>query len=181
MTNADLDPIEATVDEIRKESESLQSEASRMKFRHHFFTVTTILLGVAAPAFVSYTPPKDFNEVWWKLLVIAITAFATASATLRTVLRFGDRFSNSALTAIAMDELCAELCAKRFEVLHQVKEEFVQQKLFEFASWGKKQMYTIKKAYVEKEVAATTKDRIELVQAPAITHDQKADPTKKST
>jgi len=40
-------------------------------------------------------------------------------------------------------------------------------------------MYSVKKSYVEKEVAATAKDKIDLLPAPAIHGDQKLDLTKK--
>lgn len=82
---------------------------------------------------------------------------------------------------MALDDLYAELDAKRHEVLVQVKAEFIDLKLSEYSSWGRKEMYAIKKAYVEKDVSATTNDKIDIVRAPTIHLEQKIDTTKKQT
>jgi hypothetical protein len=165
--------------EIQIEAKELRQEAKGMRAKHQFFTTATILLGVAAPAFVTYTPRSD-DELLWKLAAIVVTALASASATIRTVLRYGDRYANASLTSMALEDLYAELDTKRNEVLLQVKPEYVPVKLAEYSSWGRKEMYTIKKAYVEKEVAATAKDKIELQSAPAIHANETIDFTKKS-
>jgi hypothetical protein len=178
--SSEQDPVLDVASEIRSEVEDLKREASSMRDKHQFYTVITILLGVAAPAIVTYTPPVDF-EFEWKIFAIIITAFATASATIRTVLRYSERYNNSALTAIALEDLWAELNAKRQEVLVQVKEEYRNQKLYEYSAWARKEMYSIKKTYVEKEVSAITKERVELTPPPPIAPDQKSDPTLKTS
>jgi hypothetical protein len=172
-----LDPVQKVAAEIRTESTKLTKEAESMRWKHRFFTVMTVLLGVAAPAVVTYTPGPAL-DLYWKPIAIAITAFATASATIRTVLRYGDRYANSALTAIAFDDLCAQLFAKREEVLSQVKEEYVEMKLLECCVWAQNEMFRLKKAYVEKEVTAITKERRVFEQPPRIEGDQKADPSR---
>ncbi|HYU32871.1 MAG TPA: DUF4231 domain-containing protein [Thermoanaerobaculia bacterium] len=173
------DPLVEVASEIAKKARDLESESRSLRRWHQVFTVLTILLGVSAPAAVTYSPPDSY-AFWWKLIAIGLTAFATASATLRTVLRFSERYSNSALTAIALLDLWAELHAKRQEVLVQVKEEYKSQKLFEYAAWGRKQMFAITKAFVEKDVSAITQERIDLNPAPSVQPDQMADPTRKS-
>ncbi|BDC46007.1 DUF4231 domain-containing protein [Paraburkholderia terrae] len=171
------DPVQKTTAEIQDEVERLKREAEGMRGKHQFFTVATILLGVAAPALVTYS--TNGNDQVWKLCAIVITAIASASATIRTVLRYGDRFSNSSMTALALEDLSAQLNTKREQVLIEVKDEFHPQKMFEFAAWGRKELYAIKKAYVEKEVVATTKEKLELSEPPHIEQNQKIDPTKK--
>jgi hypothetical protein len=171
--------ILSVANEIQEEAKELKQEAKNMRTKHQFFTVATILLGVSAPAFVTYTP-AHIDEVVWKLAAIVITALASASATIRAVLRYGDRYANASLTSMALEDLYAELDAKRNEVMIQVRQEYIPVKLAEYSSWGRKEMYTIKKAYMEKEVAATTKDKIELQSAPVIHATEKIDHTKKS-
>jgi hypothetical protein len=178
MSETSSDPIVNVTEKISSRIDLLEQESRKMRVYHQVFTVTTILLGVAAPAAVTYAAPPSF-EFWWKLISIAVTAFATGSATIRTVLRFNERYSNSALTAIALEELVADLQAKRHEVLTQVKPEFVEQKLFENAAWGQKQLFSITKSYVEKDVSAITKDQIELSSPPRVDPTQKVDPTLK--
>lgn len=179
-TDQSTDPVLTVANEIQAEARGLKRDALRMRMKHQLFTVATILLGVAAPAFVTYTPPQGSGvEVWWKLAAIVVTALASASATIRTVLRYGDRYANSSLTSMALEDIYAELHTKRNEVRLQVKQEYRDVKLAEYSSWGRKEMYTIMKGYVEKEVAATAKDKIELLPAPAIQPEQKIDPSKK--
>jgi len=97
------------------------------------FTILTILLGVSAPALVTVN-----KAGWWELVAIVVTAFAAASATIRTVLRFSERYSNSALTSIALLDAEAQVQAKKEEVLTTVKDQFKEQKLFEVSAWARK-------------------------------------------
>ncbi len=116
------DTIQLVAKEIQIEAANLKAEAQTMRVKHQFFTVATILLGVAAPAFVTYSPTQGSGvEVWWKVVAIIVTALASASATIRTVLRYGDRYANSSLTSMALEDLYAELHTKRNEVLLQVR------------------------------------------------------------
>ncbi|GGC99417.1 DUF4231 domain-containing protein [Undibacterium terreum] len=173
------DAIVSVIKDIRDEAFELKCKAENMQMKHQFFTVLTILLGVAAPAFVTYNPSGNYYEMWWRLMAIVVTALASASATIRTVLRYGDRYANASLTSMALEELSAELDSKRSEVQRQVKPEFIEVKFAEYISWARKEMYGIKKLYVDKEVAATAKDKIELASAPVIDSNQKIDHTKK--
>lgn len=166
--------------EISSKARTLEQEASRNRFNHQLFTILTILLGISAPALVTYSPPPTVDVVWWKIIVILVTAFATAAATIRTVLRFSERYSNSALTSINLLDLEAKVHAKRQEVLTTVKDEFIEQKLYEISAWARAQMFEITKAYVEKEVSALTQESITLTEPPKIMPEEKSDPTKKT-
>ncbi len=173
------DSVLQATQEITSKARSLERESNRMRFSYQLFTVLTILLGVSAPAFVTYSPPATIDLVWWKIIVIAVTAFATAAATIRTVLRFSERYSNSALTSIALLDLEAKVHAKRQEVIKTVKTEFAEQKLYEVSAWARASMYEIIKKYVEKEVSALTQERITLEASPKIEPNEKIDETLK--
>src|ERR1017187_1358586 len=99
-TEKAIKSIEELINQIDQEARRLRIHAKRMHFYHQIFTVSTILLGVSAPALVTYSP-SNHTEVW-KFFAIIITAFATASATIRTVLRFGERYSNSELASLEL-------------------------------------------------------------------------------
>jgi hypothetical protein len=170
--------LRQVIGSISRKAAELESESRRLRRLYQTFTVLTILLGVSAPAVVTYTAPAAF-EVWWKLFAIVVTAFATASATIRTVLRFSERYSNSALTSIALLDLEAQVQARHEDVLTTVKDEFREQKLFEVSAWARKQMFEIVKSYVEKDVSALTQERIALVEPPKIEEHQKIDNTKR--
>ncbi len=168
--------------EISAKARELERESRRMRFYHQVFTILTILLGVSAPALVTVTANPSANAqsaIAWKVVAIVVTAFAAASATIRTVLRFSERYSNSALTSIALLDIEAQVQAKKEEVLMTVKDQFKEQKLFEVSGWARKQMFETIKGYVEKDVSALTTERIELAAAPKVEDYQRVDMTKK--
>ncbi len=167
---------ESLMKDIHGKAEQLDREAKQMRRAHQLSTILTILLGVAAPAFVTYTPPA--NEIWWKLIAVAVTALGTASATIRTVLRYNERYSNAALTSIALYELEAEILAKWQDILLTIKSEFHRQKSYELEAWAQRQKLSIVKSYIEKDVMAITQDKIELTPLPPAPENQKNDPTR---
>ncbi len=169
--------IEEGINAIGYEAKSLKMHAKRMNFYHQIFTVSTILLGVSAPAMVTYSP-TSYAEVW-KLVAIVITAFATASATMRTVLRFGERYSNSELASLELFNLKNKVQGKMKDILVTVKDEFIPLKISEISIWAGDQMFNIVKSYSEREVAALTKDKIELTEPPKINQEEKIDKTQK--
>jgi hypothetical protein len=179
------DQIEQAKQSIQEEIRRIDDEASRLKrhgrkmhFYHQLFTVSTILLGVSAPALVTYTPHVSFVDTW-KFIAIVITAFATASATIRSVLRFGERYSNSELASLELFKLKNKTQGKMNDISLTVKEDFVASKLSELSTWASDQMFDIVRSYAEREVAAITKDKIQLTEPPQIRPDEKIDPTKK--
>ena len=119
--------------EISAKARELEQESKHLRLYHQVFTILTILLGVSAPALVTVN-----KAGWWELVAIVVTAFAAASATIRTVLRFSERYSNSALTSIALLDAEAQVQAKKEEVLTTVKDQFKEQKLFEVSAWARK-------------------------------------------
>jgi hypothetical protein len=169
--------LDTVIERIEKEATRLKGHAKKMHFSHHFFTVSTILLGVSAPALVTYTP-LNYIETW-KLIAIVFTAFATASATIRSVLRYGERYSNSELASLELDKLKSKVQGKTIDIIITVKEEFVASKLSELSTWASDQMFDIIKSYAEREVAAITKEKIELTEPPKIIQEEKIDTTKR--
>ena len=157
-----------TAEEIASRARALERESKRLKAYHQFFTILTILLGVTAPALVTYSPPSTVDAVSWKIIVVAVTAFATAAATIRTVLRFSERYSNSALTSISLLDLEAKIQEKRQDILATVKPEFIDLKLYELSAWARAQMFEIIRAHVQKEISALAQERIALVEPPKI-------------
>lgn len=175
--SAGASAIEGVIGDVNKKADSLERESHGMRSRQQASTVATIILGVSAPAIVTYSAPAEWW--WWKILAIVITALGTASATIRTVLRYNERYSNSALAAIALRGVAAQLRGKREDVRISVKDEFREQKLFEFSVWGRQQEYEISKSYVERDVAASKQDQIKLGEVPVIDDAHRIDPTRK--
>jgi hypothetical protein len=166
--------IENLIVQITDEARKLKNSARRLHYYYKALTITTIILGVSAPAIVTYS--GNITSDVWKILAIAITAFATASATIRSVLRYSERYSNSELTSLNLYNLKAQIEARKFEIQTVVKDELQNQKLFSLHTWANQQLFEIKKVYVDKEIAAVKQDQIVLPEAPKIqTHERKFD------
>jgi hypothetical protein len=163
--------------DIAAKARELERESRRMRISHQTFTVLTILLGVSAPALVTITTSE--KGIWWTVVAIVATALASAAATIRTVLRFSERYANSALTSIALLDAEAQVLAKKEDVLMTVRPEFKEQKLFEVSAWARKQMFEVMKSYVEKDVSALTTQRIEIAEAPKVEDKERRDPTRR--
>lgn len=185
MANTTIDPsvpeskASASVNDatraISDRASALSRDAGILRRAHQTFTVSTILLGVSVPALVTYS----VHDPQWALAAVVAAALGSAAATIRTVLRFNERYSNSALTSIALLDLDAQVRARQAEVGTSVKEEFVEQKLYEVAAWARRQMFEITKAYVEKELLALKQEHLKLEDPPAIESGQKADSPKR--
>ena len=178
MENSGQEAVNDVIVKINLEALKLKKEAKWMHSKHQILTVSTILLGVIAPAVVTYSSAS--SPELWKLIAIIITATATASATIRSVLRYSQRYSNAELTSLSLFHLQRQVQAKMYDVLNTVIEKFRDQKLYEIAAWGDEQMYTIIKSYVDKEVTALTQEKIQLSEPPKIEDNQRMVPTKGS-
>ena len=159
--------LNETIEKINKKAKELEEQGYKMRCRHQRVTVLTILLGVTAPALVTFsiTINSIITNVDLQILVqiptVVITAFASAFATIKTVLRFSERYSNSALTSLALFQLANKIQHEKANAL-MLQEQFHQTKFFEIAAKGYEEFYKTNKNYVEQDVAAATQETQQL-------------------
>jgi hypothetical protein len=176
ISNSGQQAVFDVIKKINTEALKLKREAKWMHSKHQVFTVSTILLGVSAPAVVTYST-GDLSQLW-KIFAIILTAIATASATIRSVLRYSQRYSNAELTSLSLFHLQRQVQSKMYDVLNTVLEKFRDQKLYEIAAWADEQMFTITKSYVDKEVSAISQEQIKLTASPKIDDNQRIDESR---
>lgn len=157
--------IDSLISQISDEARKLKNSAIALHFYYKMLTVTTIILGVSAPALVTYSGRESEG---WKIFAVVITALATASATIRSVLRHSERYSNSELTSLNLSRLKSQIEYRKIEIQTTVRDELVDQKFFSLYQWASDQHYEIKKVYVDKEIAAVKQESVTFTQAPKI-------------
>ena len=98
-----LDQLESLLNEIKRLADSYERKAARL---HRASTVSKALiavLGVTAPALVTYQTQQANPIV--AVLAIAITGIAGSATALQAAFRWGDGFGRASLTALALRRL----------------------------------------------------------------------------
>lgn len=80
-----------------------QHRAGRSRSADVYFRFLTALLGVIAPALVTYQTTQ--NNQYWGLAAVLVTGLVGALATLQASFRWGERYCQTQLAAHALDEL----------------------------------------------------------------------------
>ncbi len=94
-------------EQIAKELSLSRRKASYLKKTNTAFRTVSALLGVLAPAIVTYQTQVQSDS--WKLVAILATALAGASATLQSTFRWGEAYRNNRLTALRLEVLLLNL------------------------------------------------------------------------
>ena len=155
--------LDKTVSKINEKADKLEGQGRKMRRWHQWVTVLTILLGVTAPALVTFSATNPRTE--WQILAVIITAFASAFATIKSVLRFSERYSNSALTSLALSRLAKKILFKRAEAAFEIDNyEKLQMRFYKIAVEGDDEFYEINKNYVEQEVSTVIQETQKLAE-----------------
>ncbi|NIB45211.1 DUF4231 domain-containing protein [Pseudomaricurvus alkylphenolicus] len=149
--------IEGTIVEIDRDYSTYSSRAERLRKLNSFFNVSTIILGVSAPAFVTYQTQQEDASQLLVFVSIILVAVASATATLRGVLRWSERFGYTALTSLYLQELSSSVKLEKEDIIQTVKKELINEKLSELNRNAQKRRGEIIRGYLEKEVAAVEK------------------------
>jgi hypothetical protein len=100
-----MSAIGSSLNDIKVQVSEYRKIANRNRRLHVGFATLLAVLGVAAPALVTYQTQVD-NE-WLKLSAILLTSLVGASAVLQATFGWNDAYRRSSLTALALDELQA--------------------------------------------------------------------------
>jgi membrane protein YdbS with pleckstrin-like domain len=86
-------------DHVREEK-----RAARNRRWDNWFRLSTALLGVVAPALVTFQTTRAGNS-YWALAAVLVTGLVGAIATLQAAFRWNERYCQSQISAFALDEL----------------------------------------------------------------------------
>ncbi|MDT8324440.1 MAG: hypothetical protein RRA94_10030 [Bacteroidota bacterium] len=118
-----------SIDEIGAERHEFASQAQWLKRINSFFNVSIVLLGVAAPAVVTYLTQQPTQDPSLTLKTIVIVGVAGAFATLRGVLKWGEKYGFAVMTAMKLRELEANARLEMEEILHTSNDVMIYGKL----------------------------------------------------
>jgi hypothetical protein len=118
-----------SIEEIGAERHEFASQAQWLKRINSFFNVSIVLLGVGAPAVVTYLTQQPVPDPSLTLKTIIIVAVAGAFATLRGFLKWGEKYGFAVMTAMKLRELEANARLEMEEILHTANDVQIYGKL----------------------------------------------------
>lgn len=129
MIQGAVQALSDSLEEISQERQDFASQARRLKSFSGFFNVLIILLSVAAPIIVTYLTQQVNPSPDLILYTIIIVALLGGFATLRVVLRWGEKYGYAVMTAMKLRELESNARMDMEEILHTNKDSYVYVKL----------------------------------------------------
>jgi hypothetical protein len=96
--------LEALASTLDKDFERQEARAERNRKADTRFRFLTALLGVIAPALVTFQTTQAGNP-FWALAAVLVTGLVGAIATLQAAFRWSDRYCQTQLSAFTLDEL----------------------------------------------------------------------------
>ena len=148
--------LDKTITRVAIEAKSFTSKASNQQRYHLWFKAISAVLGVIAPALVTYQTSVESAPYY--LLTIVLVGIAGASATLQATFGWGEKYGRTRLTALALEELESDLVVAREDILDSDDGLKIYQKLRslnEKASETRKDIY---RKQIEAEVQIVTKE-----------------------
>ena len=107
--------LDQTIDRVAEDAKQYEVRAARQRNYHVIFRAVTAILGVAAPALVTYQT-QVAGELF-KLLAILLTGIAGAAATLQATFGWGESYGRTQLTALALRELESDMRMRKESAL----------------------------------------------------------------
>jgi hypothetical protein len=111
-----LNNLNDTIARIDAEVRAYKIKQRRNGAANTWFRAILAVLGVGAPALVTYQTQVE-GEPLLVLLTIGLTALAGAAANLQAIFRWGERYTRAMLTALNLEELSSNTKAAMQEIL----------------------------------------------------------------
>ncbi len=118
-----------SIEEVGAERHDFAQRAYWLKHLGGFLDVSIVLLGVSAPALVTYLTQQPVPDPSLTLYTIIVVAVAGAFATMRSVLKWGEKYGFAMMTAMKLRELEANARLEMEEILHSSNEVMIYGKL----------------------------------------------------
>ncbi len=97
--------LDGTLDRIREEANRYNRAKDHSAAYNRWFRSMLAILGVAAPALVTFQT-QPVAQYWYvQLPVIAVIAIAGAAATLQNIFRWDERYRRTLLSSLSLYEL----------------------------------------------------------------------------
>jgi hypothetical protein len=151
------DIIEETVDRIEGAAAAEQARSKRLRWSNSVFSFAAAILGVGAPALVTYFAQSPNGSSTLKVVAILSAAFAGATTVLLNTFRWGQRYGQSSLAAISLRELASSTRLRLHDIKRTTNAEAIPEKLHLINHESQKQMFDILRSVVQNEAAIFSK------------------------
>ncbi|MCF8367720.1 MAG: DUF4231 domain-containing protein [Bacteroidales bacterium] len=141
-----------TIEEIKSQKTIFKRRSNKNRRRFFWFKIIITILAVIAPSLVTYTTQHNSNQLW-AIIAICVTAIAGASATLQSILDFGDRFRREAITFLKLDKLFSSVNIKmeETEFISDVMEKY--HRISQLNESARTELNSILRNHIESEIA----------------------------
>ena len=146
--------LDQTIQRVSKEAIRFRRQASSQQRNHMWFKAITAVLGVAAPALVTYQTSVELAPYY--LLTIFLVGVAGASATLQATFRWGEKYGRTRLTALALEEIESDLLMAKEDILDSDDKLKIYQKLRSLNEQASNKRKDIYRKQIEAEVQIVT-------------------------
>ena len=143
--------LDDTLRRISHEAALYRHRAQNQRLYHTSFGATLAVLGVAAPALVTYQ--TQHQSATFQLIAIFLTGVVGAAGALQATFRWGDRFRRTSLTALALEELESNTQLARNDIFDTDDAIKIYQKAYELNVSSQKELQRIVRQHIEGEVA----------------------------
>jgi hypothetical protein len=160
--------LKESIESIEREAKSQISRAWKLRWSNSMFTFSSAVLGVGAPTLVTYFA-QDPNAGIMKFVAISAAAFAGATTILITTFRWGERFGQSSLAAISLQELASSTKLQLQDAKRTAKSDALPEIFHRINHESQKQMFDILRRVIQNEAVLFSKTPDNLVasaQAP---------------
>lgn len=140
--------------DVENEARDYRQRAYRLQWIHNVFSAMVAVLGVAAPALVTYQTQVD--DPLFKLLAIILSAIVGASTALQATFRWGDQYRQTRRTAFDLDALKAKAEFQKQEIMETTDFVVAYRKMNELLGFCQRELIRIKQNHIESEEAITT-------------------------
>lgn len=155
--------LEESIQSIEREARSQNSRAWKLRWSNSIFTFASAVLGVGAPTLVTYFAQDPNAGTIMKFVAILAAAFAGATTILITTFRWGERYGQSSLAAISLQELASSTKLQLQDAKRTAKQEALPEVFHRINHESQKQMFDILRRVIQNEAVLFSKTPDSLV------------------
>jgi hypothetical protein len=148
--------LKESIASIEKEARSQIARARNLRWSNSVFTFASAILGVGAPTLVTYFAQDPAAGIM-KFVAILVAAFAGATTILITTFRWGERYGQSSLAAISLQELASSTKLRLQDAKRTSKPEALPEVLHRINHESQKQMFEILRRVIQNEAVLFSK------------------------
>ncbi|MBI3194908.1 MAG: DUF4231 domain-containing protein, partial [Ignavibacteriae bacterium] len=139
-----------TIEKITSKAAEFNKRAREERFYHYLFSVLAATFSVLTPIFVSLE--NQVNERWFNFLTLFVSSVSAIVASIVTTFRWGEKYRQTSLTALELDELDSDTQLQRLNIEESGNTLDIYHKARELNEYSQRKIKKIIREYIEAEI-----------------------------